>query len=178
MELSFIKDKDEVLGKRIENSIEYIYSLYEDSKQAHRSDLYRTETYRVILLYVVSIIEAVLFYIYDARKLSLTKIEYKSIHKLPNKFIDTSTKGQLIMAVKTERGKTEPEITLRELVQFLVQEKVLKKETSERLFKVMEIRNSIHLRQPKQKSHTVIDVIFSLDLLEYVINNAAQGFNK
>jgi hypothetical protein len=178
MELSFIKDKDEVLGKRIESSIEYIYSLYEDSKQAHRSDLYRTETYRVILLYVVSIIEAVLFYIYDASKLSLTKIEYKSIHKLPKTFIDTSTKGQLLLAVETKRGKTESEINLRELVQFLVLEKVLKKETAERLFKVMEIRNSIHLRQTKQKPHTIEDVSFSLDLLAYVIINAAQGFNK
>ena len=65
MDLAFIVDHS--LRQRIEDSIEYIYTLYEDSKQSDKNELYITETYRVIILYTVSIIEAVLFYIYEKR---------------------------------------------------------------------------------------------------------------
>lgn len=60
MELTFIKDTE--LQERIENAIEYIYTLFEQSKNVEQNKLYQQETYRVTILYVVSTIEAILLY--------------------------------------------------------------------------------------------------------------------
>ena len=59
-ELDFISDA--TLRKRVEDSIEYIYVLFDDAKKTENK-LFQEETYRVIVLYVVSIIEAILLYL-------------------------------------------------------------------------------------------------------------------
>ena len=51
-DLDFIKDKE--LRSTLENSIEYIYALFEESKNGEQKQLYKEETYRVIILYVIS----------------------------------------------------------------------------------------------------------------------------
>lgn len=73
-DLDFIKDKE--LRKTLEDSIEYIYALFEQSKDSKQKKSYQEETYRVIILYVVSAIEAILLYFYKARgrKLNIQNI--------------------------------------------------------------------------------------------------------
>ena len=47
-DLDFITDTD--LRKKIENSIEYVFVLFEKSKNEKEKDLFREETHRVIIL--------------------------------------------------------------------------------------------------------------------------------
>lgn len=58
MEIGFISDSE--LQDRINNAIEFIFTQYEESK-TNNNNRYREETYRIIILYVVSVIEALLF---------------------------------------------------------------------------------------------------------------------
>ncbi|MDO8743182.1 MAG: hypothetical protein Q7J30_01310, partial [Candidatus Azambacteria bacterium] len=58
--LDFIQDNE--LRKTIENAIQYIYIIFDQAKDS-KSELYKEETYRVIVLYVISVIEAILLYV-------------------------------------------------------------------------------------------------------------------
>ncbi len=78
--LDFIKDT--ALRKTLEDSIEYIYALFEQSKIAGQKKLYQEETHRVIILYVVSAIEAVLLYFYKVRGEKIEYTEYKFVQTL------------------------------------------------------------------------------------------------
>ncbi len=173
MELAFITDA--LLRQRIEDSIEYIYTLYEESKQSDKNKLYSTETYRVIILYTVSIIEAVLFHIYEKRRVILTKVEYKEKEYIRDTYLNSKVKGRIVVAVEKITEKTESEISLKELVQFLVKENVLKVETGERLIDIMKTRNSVHLRQKAGQTCTIKQVDDALEFLLYTITHAHRS---
>ncbi len=172
MELGFIKDQ--LLRQRTEDSVEYIYAIYEESKGIGKNDLYRTETYRVIILYTVSIIEAILFYIYETRDNKITKTEYKEKSFLPSTYINDKVSGKTIVATEKISEKTESEISLKELVQFLKAEKVLKYETSQDLLKIIQMRNSVHLRQKTSSRHSIEEIEKSLELLSYILKHAPR----
>lgn len=177
MELAFITDL--VLRQRIEGSVEYIYALYENTKSNEERTLYHTETYRVIILYTVSIIEAVLFYIYEKKNFEICKTEYKDIVHLPESYkninsANKSSDGRVVIALEKISSKKESEIALKELVEFLTIKKVLKKETEQELLKIIKTRNSVHLRQSTRHNSTIADVDASLDLLVYVLTNAIR----
>ncbi len=70
-ELSFIKDKE--LKRIIEDSIQYISLIFDNTKKSS-NNLYKEETYRVIILYVISIIEAILLYILKRRREKITYV--------------------------------------------------------------------------------------------------------
>ena len=72
--LDFLKNKE--LEKTIEDSIQYIEIILEQTENKE-SALYKEETYRVIILYVISIVEAILLRILDLRKEKITSIDYK-----------------------------------------------------------------------------------------------------
>lgn len=173
MDLAFIVDHS--LRQRIEDSIEYIYTLYEDSKQSDKNELYITETYRVIILYTVSIIEAVLFYIYEKRGSVLTKTEYKEKEYLVETYRNDKVPGKLVIAVERVTDKKESEISLKELIQFLCTENVIKKETEEKLLSLIKTRNSVHLRQSGGGLCSVDDVDDALQLLVYVLTHAPRS---
>ncbi len=175
MELTFITDV--ILRRRIEDSIEYIYTLYETTKQSDKNELYQTETYRVIILYTVSIIEAVLFYIYEKRKLSLKKTEYKAIIYLPDSYKNDSLSGRVMLGVESVRTKIESEIGLKELVEFLCVNSIIKPATKDKLLEIIKIRNSVHLRQNGRNTCLVSDVDGALELLVYVITHSARTIN-
>jgi hypothetical protein len=175
MDLAFITDA--ALRQRVEDAIEYIYTLYEESKGSDKNDLYRTETYRVIILYTISIIEAVLFYLYERKGMTIKKLEYKEKQSLPTKYLHSDTKGRVIIAVEKSSEKSESEISLKELIQFFVTNKVLKKETAEKLHEIMRTRNSVHLRQKGHGSCSVEQVEESLDFLVYVLTHAPKSLS-
>ncbi len=173
MELAFITDAQ--LRQRIEDSIEYIYALYEESKHSDKNELYQTETYRVIILYTVSIIEAVLFYIYEKRGSVLTKTEYKEREYLHESYKNSKVSGKLVVAVEKITEKSESEIGLKELVNFLSIEKIIKRETEEKLLNVIKTRNSVHLRQKGTNSCTIDEVEDALELLVYILSHAPRS---
>jgi len=172
MNLEFIKD--EALRQRTEDSIEYLYTLYEESKGDDKNDLYRTETYRVIILYTVSIIEALLFYIYERKGVVIMKIEHKERITLPNSYKNKTVGGKICVLVEKTTEKTESEISLRELVNFLEKKKVLKKATVKKLLNLIQTRNSVHLRQKSETICNIQSVEKALDLLAYVLIQAPR----
>lgn len=172
MELSYITDT--VLRRRIEDSIEYIYALHTQSKQIEISDIYRSETYRVIIVYVVAIIEALLFYIYQQRNQKITKIEYKEKIFLNGAYCHSLVAGNVIVAVQKIIEKTESEIGLKELVEFLGKEKVLKEETLTQLLAMLPFRNSVHLRQKNTPPCTIKNVETTFDFLLYIITHTEK----
>ncbi len=176
MELTFISDP--ILRQRIEDSIEYIYALYEESKQSDKNKLFQTETYRVIILYTVSVIEAVLFYVYEKRGVFITKTEYKEKRYLPSTYLNTKVEGKIAILVEKTSEKDEPEISLNELAQFLVEEKVLKAETAEKLIRITKMRNSVHLRKKTTHAYTIGQVDDALEFLLYTLTNAHKSLKN
>ncbi len=171
MELDFVRDT--ILRQRIDDAIGYIYALYEESKNEQRNDSYRTETYRVIILYIVSIIEAILHYIRELRGDEITKVEYKDKITINSAYKSRNTEGPVIMAVECKVAKTESEINLRELVQ-MMEGTVLTPQTAARITELARMRNSVHLRQRNARACTVEDVEEALQLLVHTINHAPR----
>lgn len=115
-DLDFIKDIE--LRKTLEDSIEYIYALFEQSKDVEK-ELYREETYRVIILYVISAIEAVLLYFYKERGEKIEYTEYKYIQTLPSDYGHLKKPGlPVAVAVQERLEKQEHQIGLHDLVMF------------------------------------------------------------
>jgi len=177
MDFDFIKDSD--LRKKIEGAVEYIYASYEESKKKDKSELYQTETFRVIILYTISIIEAVLFDIYHQQGKRLVKEEYKETTSLPEEYIHTKVEnGRVAIVVVKKVEKSEIEIGFQELVKFLEKEKVLHKETAIRMLKANNVRNTLHLRKERAPVCTVQEVEHALELLFHTLQNAPRFIKK
>jgi hypothetical protein len=171
MQLDFVSDP--ILRQRIDDAVAYIYTLYEESKNEHRNDSYRTETYRVIILYIVSIIEAILHYIRELRGDEIVKIEYKDKITISEEYRSRRTAGPVIMAVECKVAKTESEVSLRELIQALTGT-VLTSDTAAQIADLARMRNSVHLRQRNVRECTIKDIEEALGLLVHTINHAPR----
>lgn len=177
MDLDFITDS--VLRQRIEDSVEYVYTTLELSKDATKNETFRSETHRVIILYIASIIEAVLFYLYVKREVHIPKEEYKKVHEIGNGYINTEVpSGKVIVATVRMVNKKESEISFKELVTFLEAQEVLKNETSMKMISLFNMRNSFHLRKQQELPCTIADVEKYLELLLYTLTNVAKSFKK
>ena len=97
MDTDFINDKK--LRERINVSIEYIFALYEDAKD-NESKEFKKETYRVIILYTVSIIEALLFSIYHQMEDRLCRTDYKDIVELNKQYKHAGHEGSIVISVR------------------------------------------------------------------------------
>ncbi len=173
-ELDFISET--TLRKRIEDSIEYIYVIFEDAKKKTQNPLFQEETYRVIILYVVSIIEVILLYLYKARKDELTLLEYKYVVSLPEKYrYRDKDKAPLVIAVQETVVRADHQIGIFELVNFYKEKKLIKKETAEAILDLNSLRNTFHLGKPREE--LVCDlkrVELALNLLVHTIQNAPK----
>ncbi len=175
--LEFIKDKE--LRVTIENSIEYMYALYEDSRNEEKSSLYKEETYRVIVLYVISIIEAILLFFYKEKSDRIEKIQYKFITHLPNEYVHNKKTGlPVVIAVQEKIQKREDEIGLYELVNFFLSKRLIRKETAEEILELNDIRNTLHLSKPRKKQCDIDKVEESFKLLIRTIEKAPKALNK
>jgi hypothetical protein len=158
---------DDKIKSRIDNSIEYILALYAEVHHSSKKT-YREETYRVIILYCVSIIEALLLVIYTNKLDSkIYKTEYKEPHKLSENYQNKD--GTIVVAVQKDVPKEEKEIGLRELVAFLKKNKILKKETASRITAINDRRNTFHFHKKGKTACTVQDVEEALDLINTVL---------
>lgn len=170
----------EHLPERVKNALEFIFVLYDETKTL-ANPKHKTEKYRTIVLYTISVLEAVLFAAYESKARKIKKCEYRRKQALPKNYIcvdDTGKKyeGTLIMALEQYVEKSEPEISFQELVKHLQTENVLKKETAERILKVNTLRNMFHFRKHGTHECTVEDVEEALALLEYSLSHARRFF--
>src|SRR3989344_8446625 len=101
VDLDFIKDAG--LRKTLEDSIDYVYALFEQSKADGQKKLYQEETYRVIILYVVQAIEAVMFYFYKVREEKIEFVEYKFVQTLPAQYGHGDKAGLPVVVAVQER---------------------------------------------------------------------------
>ncbi len=174
-ELDFISD--DTLRKTIEDSIEYVYVLMEESKKEDKSILYKEETYRVIVLYIVSVIEAILLYLYKRQNDKITYIDYKFINLLPEDYQHVSDcESRVIIAIQKITEKFDHQIGMFELVSFFKEKKFMKKETAEEILKINNLRNTLHLNKPRDESVCdIFQVEVSLKLLVYIIKRASKS---
>ncbi len=175
--LDFITNKD--LRSTIENSIEYIYALLEDSKNSKQKELYREETHRVIILYVISVIEAVLLYFYKERGEKMEYVEYKFAEQISEKYFHSEKKGlPVVVAVQEKIEKKEYQIGLHELVIFFKDKKLIKEKTVDDILELNDIRNTFHFNKPRTKKCDLVHVESALKLLVYTIEKAPLALKK
>lgn len=170
----FINDNE--LRKRLEDSIEYIYVLYERSKLDGHNKLYQEETYRVIILYVVSAIEAILLYFYKARGEKIQYAEYKFVHKLSSKYEHIDKKGlPVVVAVQEKVEKKEHQLGMQELVTFFRDKNLMKEKTAGDILDVNDVRNTFHFSKPRAKICDLKRVERAFQLLMHTMENAPQS---
>ncbi len=175
--LDFIKDKD--LRKTLEDSIEYIYALFEQSKNDGQKELYREETYRVIILYIISAIEAVLLYFYKIRGEKIEYLEYKFVQTLPPKYEHREKIGlPVIIAVQEKLEKQEQQIGLHDLVIFFKTKKLIKEKTSNDILELNDLRNTFHFNKPRAKNCDSQRVEVALQLLVYILERAPEEYSR
>lgn len=172
-DLDFIKDKE--LRKTLEDSIEYIYTLFEQSKEDEQEDLYREETYRVIILYVVSAIEAVLLYFYKVRGEKIEYLEYKFVQTLPAGYGYHGKAGlPVVVAVQEKVVKQEYQIGLHDLVNFFRIKKLIQEKTASDILELNDVRNTFHFSKPRAKNCDLKRVESALQLLVHTLERAPK----
>lgn len=170
-DLDFIKDAE--LRKTIENSIEYTYTLLEQSKSNEQNELYREETRRVIILYVVSAIEAILLYFYKVRGEKIDYLEYKFVQTLPSGYEHKRKPGlPVVVAVQEKLEKQEHQIGLHDLVLFFKTKKLIQEKTADDILELNDVRNTLHFNKPRAKNCDVKQVEAAFRLLVYTIERA------
>jgi len=149
--LAFIEDAK--LRKTIEDSIEFTYTLFEEAKAEGKSALYREETNRVIILYAVAAIEAILLFLYKKSGKTLTSFEYKFVQQLAPEFRHSSDVGSyLVVAVKQKTAIEDQKIMMRDLVNFFREEKFIKQDMVDELAHANGLRNTFHLTKSRETS--------------------------
>ena len=170
-DLEFIKDKE--LRITLENSIEYIYALFEQSKDGEQKQLYKEETYRVIILYVISAIEAIFLYFYKERGEKIEYLEYKFVEPLSKNYFHNKKKGlPVIVAVHEKVEKKEHQIGLHDLITFFRGKKLIQEKTADDILELNDVRNTFHFSKPRIKSCDLERVESSLKLLVRTIKKA------
>lgn len=162
-DLDFIKDDE--LRKTLEDSIEYTYALYEQSKAIKQKELYQEETYRVIILYVVSAIEAVLLYFYKEQEEKMAYIEYKCVWTLPDYESVKKPGLPVVIAVQINVEKEDHQIGLRELVGFFETKGFIPEKTANDILELNDVRNTFHFSKHRSKKCDVSRVNSAFALL-------------
>lgn len=173
-DLDFINDPK--LRKTLEDSIEYIYALYERSKSDGLHKLYQEETYRVIILYVVSAIEAISLYFYKVRGDKIQYAEYKFVNVLLPEYEHTGKKGlPVVVAVQEKIEKKEHQLGVHELVTFFRDKKLMTRKTAEDILDINDVRNTFHFSKLRTKTCDLKRVERALQLLVHTIKNAPKS---
>ena len=176
-ELDFITDKS--LRETLENSIEFIYVLNERSKDSNQKKIYQEETYRIIILYVISAIEAVLLYFFKDRGEKFEYPDYKFTIALPPEFEHKAKSGlPLVIAVQEKKEKQDYQIGLHDLVIFFRNKNLIIEKTANEILDLNDVRNSFHFSKPRAKSCDLKRVESALGLLVYTLERAPKALRK
>ncbi len=173
--LGFITDP--VLRKTVQDSIEYTYLLFEEVKTKTDNRLYQEETCRVTILYIVSIIEAILLFLYKKGGYTIPHIEYKYVQALSEDYQHKGAVGdRIIIAVQKSGHKEEYQIGLKSLVDVLCAKNLISKQIASEIFAMNDLRNTFHLSKSREKNSCDIDQVErALKLLVYVIERSPKG---
>ena len=176
-DIDFIKDKE--LQKTLEGSIEYIYALFEQSKDDNQNELYREETHRVIILYVISAIEAVLLYFYKERGEKIEYLEYKFVQILPPEYKHSGKTGSSVaVAVQEKLEKKEYQIGLHDLVIFFKSKKLIQEKTATDILELNDVRNTFHFSKHRVQKCDLKRVEVALQLLVRTLEKAPGVLQK
>ena len=173
-ELSFIKDKE--LKRIIEDSIQYISLIFDNTKKSS-NNLYKEETYRVIILYVISIIEAILLYILKRRREKITYVQYKFANPVQESFRHTELPySTVVIAVQKEEVRDERKIGLTDLVAFMEKRHAIDETFATKILDANNIRNTFHFTKPRDKITCEIETVENaLELLVDTIHKAPKA---
>ena len=137
------------------------------------------ETYRVIILYIVSVIEAVMLYFYKARGEKIGYIEYKFVQTLPLEYGHREKIGlPVVIAVQEKLDKQEHQIGLRDLVIFFKTKRLIQEKTSDDILELNDVRNTFHLSKPRAKNCDLKRVESALNLLVHTIKRAPEALKN
>jgi hypothetical protein len=162
--------KDLALKSKMTNAIDYSYSLYDLSKEKNHSEIFKEETYRVIVLYVVSCIEALLLYLYKNRQEKIEILEYKNVSILPKIYQSIEDdKSTVVIAIQTKKEIREQGIGLHELVKHFQEIKIMNEDTGKKLLDLNNVRNTHHLNKDRADTCTIKDVDSSFEILNYLL---------
>lgn len=176
-DLAFIKNIQ--LRERVENAIEYVYALSERSKREDQNGRYQEETHRVIILYVVSTIEAILLYLYKERGEAITSVEYKFVQPLPAEYKhSTRSTSPVVIAVQEYVAKKEHQIGLHDLVSFFKEKELMQETTAESILEINDVRNTFHLSKERSVSCDITQVEKAFSLLVHTIERAPRALRK
>lgn len=174
-ELSFVQDAG--LRKTIEDSIEFATALREEAKRENKSTLYQEETNRVIILYTVAVIEAILLYLYKRSGKEMFLTEYKFPEQLSEQYKHLSDHGaRIVVAVQKKVKREDHQIMMSDLIKFFQEKKWIKEGMAGDLSRTNELRNTFHLS--KARKDVVCDtarVESALKLLIDVIENVPKA---
>lgn len=175
-ELYFVEDKE--LKRTIEDSIQYLYLIFEQAKDS-KSDLYKEETYRVIVLYIISIIEAILLYVLKKCGDEIKTTQYKYVQPLPKEFKHAnSDDSPIVVAVQKEEVKSERTIGLSELVTYMEKQGLMGKNFATKILDMNDIRNTFHFTKPRNKITCEIETVENaLELLVETIKKAPKAIS-
>ncbi len=167
------------LRKTIEDSIEYIYVLFDKSREED-NDLFKEETNRIIILYVISIIEAILLFIFTQRGDQMNKLEYKFLQNLPSGFNHSQLAGHpIVVGVQKRVKKQDHEIGLFDLVGFFKENNLMSDKTAEKILEFNDIRNTFHFNKARSNQECDLKhVEGALSLLVYLIKNSPRALKK
>jgi hypothetical protein len=169
----FIKDK--ALQAILNKSTFYLLYLYGQSNTID-DDSHKEETYRVIILYVVSVIEAILFYFYKQYDKKILKIEYSNIQSLPQQYINKDKNDSIVViATQSKTERKEETIGISELINFFKSEKKIHKKTVQEILKINNIRNTFHLNKTRNNICDIKHVESAINLLIHTIQTAPNS---
>lgn len=172
-ELDFLKDKD--LRKTIGDAVRYIQIIFEQARNSS-SALYKEETYRVIILYVVSIIEAILLYVFNSRGETTSCIDYSYASPLPQDFKHSKLpKHPVVIAVQRKTTADTSRIGCAGLVNFMLNSGLMKKGLAQEVLEINSIRNTFHFTKPRNEITCEIKKVEdALELLVKIIKEAPK----
>lgn len=172
--LDFIVDKE--LRKTIEDSIEFMYALHKRVGDLNQNSLYQEETCRVIILYVISIIEAILLSLCKARGEKFERIEFKFSSALPLSYSHNERVGlSVVVAVKESVIRADAEIGMKDLVQFFKSKTLFTEKVAKDILDFNDIRNTFHLSKTRSKTCDIKQVEKAFKLLVIVIKKGRKG---
>ncbi len=144
----FLFISDTTIRLKITDAIETISGLYFVEQDKKYTVELSKEIRRIIILYVASVIEAVMLYVYRKYNFSLTKLNYSEVVILPDNF-QFQTGSRVVIAKQIVETKNERELMLDVLVKLFLEKKIISKKLAKKIKKTKDIRNTFHLSKSR-----------------------------
>lgn len=137
----FISDKS--VKENIINSIDFSSTLWLLSEKIPEDN--REESYRTIMLYTASIMEALLLYYLSEKKIFIEEEKFIHVARLGSQF--QNSLGETVVAIRKMEKRRDPDFS--SCINAL--EKTLGKNLSKAIHKIRDTRNTFHLLKTRKK---------------------------